>query len=110
MTQDRGSLRGRFEFPVMEHQGGFSFWRTALDISPTGILIEAADEAWGHEASLVQLDLHLPGLSLPVRVLASPVWSRDERLGLKFVDISDADRLTLAEQLDRYWQRGGRLH
>jgi hypothetical protein len=94
----------------MEHRGGFSFWRTALDVSPTGILIEAADDARSHETSLVHLELHLPGLSRPVPVLASHVWSRDERLGLKFVDISDADRLTLAEQLDLYWQRGGRLH
>lgn len=109
MQQTR-SLRGRVEFPVVEREGGFSFWCTALDLSPTGILIERSRAFERHEGSLIELDLHLPERTEPVRVLASFAWTNGERLGLKFVDISDADRLTLAETLDALVQHGGTLH
>jgi hypothetical protein len=108
--QDRTGLRGNFEFPVVERDGGFSFWCTALNVSPTGILIERGDQVERRRGSLVELELHLPDVPSPVRVLATFVWSNGTQLGLKFVGMNDADRLTLAEALDALTQRGGSLN
>jgi hypothetical protein len=108
--EQRSTLRGRLEFPVVEREGGFSFWCTALDLSPTGILLERSDTLVRRQGSLLELELHLPEAPRPVRVLASYVWAEGTKLGLKFVDISDADRLTLAEALDGLLKGGGALH
>jgi hypothetical protein len=109
-TEQRSTLRGRLEFPVVEHEGGFSFWCTALDLSPTGILLERNGSFARREGSLIELELHLPECPRPVRVIACYAWGEGTRLGLKFVDISDADRLTLAEALDGLLKEGGTLH
>ena len=107
----RTNLRGRLEFPVMEREGGFSYWCTALDVSPTGIRIDRGGEVLARDRqSLVQLELHLPDLGEPLRVLATTVWSNGTLQGLRFVGLDDADRLTLAEQLDLLQHRGGDLN
>jgi hypothetical protein len=42
----------------------------------------------------------------PLRALARPVWSFGTQQALRFVRMSDADRLTLAEHLDVLRLRG----
>src|SRR5262245_23451746 len=107
--QDR-KLRAEVEFPVIEREGGFSFWCRALNVSAGGILIDRGDQSAKGRGSLVRLELHLPGVSEPLEVNASFVWSEGSKLGLKFVGLDDADRLTLAEALDAVRKSGGILN
>src|SRR5262245_11849774 len=97
--QDR-NVRAEIEFPVIEREGGFSFWCRAINVSPGGILIDRGDQAQKGRGSLMRLELHLPGVATPLEVNASFVWSEGSKLGLKFVGLDDADRLTLTETLD----------
>jgi len=107
--QDR-NVRAEIEFPVIEREGGFSFWCRALNVSSSGILIERGDQTAKRRGSLMRLELHLPGLARPLEVNASFVWSEGSKLGLKFVGLADADRLTLAEALDTVRKCGGVLN
>jgi len=52
------------------------------------------------------LELLLPERVRPLRALARPIWARGTQQALKFVRISDVDRLTLAEHLDVLSLRG----
>ena len=45
-------------------------------------------------------EIFLPG-GRPIRARARSVWSRDRLLAVRFVMMNDADRLTIAELLDR---------
>jgi len=107
--QDRNA-RAEIEFPVIEREGGFSFWCRALNVSSTGILIERGDQGVKRRGSLVRLELHLPGVPKPLEVNATFVWCEGSKLGLKFVGLADADRLTLAEALDTVRKCGGVLN
>jgi hypothetical protein len=49
---------------------------------------------------LVELELRLPERIRPLHALARPVWSFGSQQALRFVQISDVDRLTLAEHMD----------
>jgi hypothetical protein len=42
----------------------------------------------------------------PMRALARPVWTTGSQQALRFVRISDADRLSLAEHIDLLARRG----
>jgi hypothetical protein len=106
----RVGLRARTEFPVLERDGGFSYWHVALDVSPGGMMIDREAHADQRRQTLLQLELHLPELAAPLRVLATPVWADGSLQGLRFVGLDDADRLTLAEQLDALSLRGAELH
>lgn len=55
---------------------------------------------------LLRLELQLPERHRPVSVVARPVWSHGTQQGVKFVDMSDVDRLNLAEHLDIVSRRG----
>jgi hypothetical protein len=52
------------------------------------------------ERLLVELELHLPERIHALHALARPVWSMGNQQALRFVEISDVDRLTLAEHMD----------
>jgi hypothetical protein len=45
-------------------------------------------------------EIYLPG-ARPIRARGRPAWGKDRLLAIKFVWMNDADRLTLAELLDR---------
>ena len=107
--QDR-KPRAEIEFPVIERDGGFSFWCRALNVSSSGILIDRGDQSAKRRGSLIRLELHLPGQPEPIEVNASFVWSDGSKLGLKFVGLDDAARLALAEALDAVRKCGGVLN
>ena len=105
--QERTSPRGMLEFPVIEREGGFKFWCRALNVSSTGILLERNPGIVRGRGNVLELELHLPGLTEPLVVVANCVWAKGSQLGLKFLGLADADRLTLAEALDELKKRGG---
>ena len=95
-------LRERTTFPVLLCEGPHAAHCRAVELSATGIVIERGRELSEREQrSLFKLELFLPEQPHPVRVLAKVArragWSA---YALKFVLISDADRLTLMEHLD----------
>jgi hypothetical protein len=78
-------------------------------VSSTGIVLHGtelvrASPLW------VWLELELPERIKPMLALARPVWSFGEQQALKFVKLSDADRLSLAEHVDLLSHRGLPLH
>jgi hypothetical protein len=82
----------------------------ATNLSTTGIGVVCFDKPDGAGSNkVVHLDLHLPGSDQPLRVSAVPVWSSGHLEGLKFVDVTDADRLELAEVIDRAIRNGARV-
>jgi hypothetical protein len=96
-------LRAPTSFPVLVCEGPHAAHCRALELSASGIVVERGRALSEREqrASL-KLEMFLPGLPPPVRVLAKVVRPlTSTSYALKFVLISDVDRLTLMEHLDQ---------
>ena len=95
-------LRERTSFPILLCEGPHAAHCRATELSATGIVVDRGRELSEREQrALFKAELFLPGQARPVRVLAK--LARRVALGtyaLKFVLISDVDRLTLMEHLD----------
>lgn len=95
-------LRERTDFPVMLCEGPHVSHCRASELSATGIVVERGRELSEREQrSLFKLELFLPQQPRAVRVLARVARrAGSTSYALKFVLISDVDRLTLMEHLD----------
>jgi hypothetical protein len=103
-------LRAETDFPVVIHDGYSASHCRAVEVSSTGIVLDRRrpsrpSDGWG----VVRVELFLPGVPRPVRALARPIRWVETRQALKLLAISDADRLTVTEHLDRQWRKGQRL-
>lgn len=97
----RISSRAQVDVPICALVDGFRHACRAVDLSPTGMVFERTRVLAGRElAQLNPFEIFLAG-SRPIRAQARSVWSRDRLLAVRFVRMSDADRLTIAELLDR---------
>jgi hypothetical protein len=101
---ERGiGLRATTIFPLLFCEGPHAAHCRAVELSASGIVVERGRELSERERrSGVKLELFLPDQPRPIRVLAKivrPVSST--AYALKFVLISDVDRLTLMEHLDQ---------
>lgn len=103
--QHRAFLRARTDFRVVARDGGFVSHCRGIEISPSGIIVDRGREV-SSESLLLRLEMLLPERVRPLRALARPIWARGCQQALKFVRISDVDRLTLAEHLDVLSLRG----
>ena len=82
-----------------------------VELSTTGLVLERGRPLnTEDERALLRLQLFVPGRSAPIRALARPVRQFSTRQAVKFVAISDVDRLTLSEHLDRVAQGGAVRH
>src|SRR6185503_3580630 len=91
-------LRADTDFPVVIHDGYSASHCRAVEVSSTGIVLErrrASSDSDGYGA--LRLELFLPGVPRPLRVLARPIRWVETRQAMKLLAISDADRLTLTE-------------
>jgi hypothetical protein len=78
-----------------------------IEVSSTGILLDHGRVVDDREHRLfVSLEITLPERLAPLRAVARPIWSFGTQQAFKFIRISDADRLTLAEHVDLMWRRG----
>jgi hypothetical protein len=96
----RLGLRAPASFPVAAFDGRSVEQCWAVELSSTGLVLERR----GAERALrgvVRLRMFLPGVSEPIRAVARAVRSDGPRQALTFIGISDADRLTISEALDR---------
>jgi hypothetical protein len=103
--QHRVGLRARTDFRVVAKNGGLVSHCRGIEISSSGIIVDRGKAPFG-EPLLLRLEMLLPERIRPLRALARPIWVRGSQQALKFVRISDVDRLTLAEHLDLLSLRG----
>lgn len=106
----RIASRAQVDVPICALVDGFRHDCRAIDLSPMGMVFERSRGLLERNLGQVSpFEIHLPG-SRPIRARARPVWGKDRLLAVKFVVIHDADRLTLAEMLDRKVRLGEPLH
>lgn len=97
----RQGARAQVDFPVSALVEGHRHRCRAIDLSTTGMVVERAPALAGRSLpALTPFEIEL-GAGRPIRVRARPVWDRDNLLAVRFVVMSDADRLTIAEHLDQ---------
>jgi hypothetical protein len=92
----RHGMRMASHFHVTTHCDGLRQYCLGLDLSPSGALVRRTSLL---AAPLVQhLDIELA--DRVVSGAARTVWSQGGLQGLRFVGLSDVDRLDIAEHLD----------
>ena len=102
--------RGQVDFPVSAIVDGFKHSCRAVDLSPTGMVVERSKSLVGRTLHMLNaLELELEG-QRPIRMRARTVWSQDRYQAVRFVVMHDVDRLAIAEHLDRMVQRRESLH
>lgn len=104
-------LRGRTDFPVLLSSGYRRLHGLGIEISPSGIIVERG--LWLDDAEqplTMRLTIRLPERGRPISALARHVRCFGSQQVLRFVQISDVDRLTLAEHLDIVHRRGSALN
>lgn len=106
----RMGQRARTDFPVVARFGRVSSSCRGLELSATGILLDRGRSAPFSDQTFVKLELELPGVEQPLLAVARPVWSFGTQQALKFVGLSDADHLAIAEHVDRLSREGARLN
>lgn len=95
-------LRAKTSFPVLLCEGPHVAHCRAVELSPTGIVVERGRELSEREQrALFKLELYLPRSARPVRALAKMArCAGGSAYALKFVMVSDVDRLSLMEHID----------
>lgn len=94
----RVGQRVRTDLQATSYRDGRARPCYALDLSTDGALLRHD----GQRPPLVQrLEIHLGAPVGSVPVLARTVWTSGPLSGVRFVGLSDVDRLELAERLDR---------
>src|SRR5688572_30204801 len=103
----RVGLRGRTDFKVIAHDGILASHCRGIEVSPTGIVIDRGHPVRSqHERVVLRLEIRLPERANAIYALARPIWSRGTQQAFRFVRLSDADRLSLAEHIDLVYLRG----
>ncbi len=109
LHERRLAMRAQLDFPVIQHVDGFPHACRGVDLSPRGLVIRRPATLVEREPRLVySIELQIGGH--PIRTLARPVWTEGELQAMRYVGLSDADRLDIAEELDRARQEGRVLH
>lgn len=105
--RSRINQRARTDFRVRTRAGVVVSDCRAIEVSATGVLLDRGRTIRPEDERLfLELEMHLPERRTPFRVIARPIWSFGTQQALKFVQSSDADRLELAEHVDRLVQQG----
>lgn len=107
----RVGLRGRTDFAVLASNGFFKTRMRGVELSGTGIVLASGREIDPQRSPLyLHLEIRLPERRRPIVALARPVRCYGQQQVLRFIRISDVDRLTLAEHLDVVHRRGVELN
>jgi len=103
----RVGLRARTDFGVIARQGQRRARCRGIELGANGIVVDQGRSTRPlAERLLVDLELRLPERIRVLHAVARPVWSYGTQHALRFVRISDVDRLTLAEHMDLLRLRG----
>ncbi len=83
----------------------------AVEISGSGIVVSSSSLLDPLRRPLVvHLSLQLPERRRPIFAVARSVRTYGYQEALRFIEIADVDRLTLAEHMDVAYRRGGLLN
>ncbi len=97
----RIASRAQVDVPICAFVDGFRHDCRAVDLSPSGMVVEVS-RGLGRRAlpqvNPFEIDL---GGERPIRTRARSVWVRERLHAVRFVAMNDADKLTIAELLDR---------
>jgi len=97
----RLGLRAHCDYPLVAIVDGHRHACRAVDLSVSGLVFERPRALSGRELSaLTAFELTI-GKGKPIRLRGRPVWAKDTLQAIRFVSMNVADRLTLAEELDR---------
>ena len=106
----RVGLRARTDFDVVARDGQMVSRCRGIEVSASGILIDRGRPIRSTDKRLlVDIELRLPERLRGLRARARSVWTHGTQQALRFVDISDVDRLTLAEHIDLQQLRGASI-
>lgn len=98
----RRGVRASIDLPAVVIAGGRRHACRAAWVSTSGLLLLRADENAGAvPAPPTPLVVHLWTGAGPIRLAAETVWDDGAIRAVRFVEMTDADRLTLAELVDR---------
>lgn len=96
----RIGARAQVDFPVIAFVDGFGHPCRAIDLSTTGMVVERTKRLSERALpSLRAIELRLGDRR--IRARARSVWSDGRLEAVRFLVMSDVDRLAIAEHLDR---------
>jgi hypothetical protein len=102
--------RARTDFSVRTRDGVRRGTYRGIEVSSTGILIDRGRPVVeADHGTFLKMEIRLPERHRPLQALARPIWSFGTQQAFKFVTMSDADRLSLAEHVDIQYRRAGLL-
>ena len=96
-TNRRVGIRIQTEFQVTAYVDGRPVPCMGVDLSTTGALVRRRSRRQLHLVQRVDLDLG----ELQIHGAARTVWSDGDLHAVRFIGLSDVDRLEIAEHLDR---------
>jgi hypothetical protein len=97
----RIASRAQVDVPICAFVDGFRHECRAVDLSPSGMVVELSRGLRRRALPQVNpFEIFLGG-DRPIRTRARSVWVRERLHAVRFVAMNDADRLTIAELLDR---------
>lgn len=106
----RVGSRARVDLPVSTYIDGFWHACRAVDLSPSGMIVERTKSLAERLVSQTNaVELRMVG-ARPIRMRVRTVWTDGRYCAVRFVLMSDADRLTIAEHLDSLERGGQSLH
>jgi hypothetical protein len=107
----RDGLRARTDIGVVARDGNLVSHCRGIELSAGGIVLDRGRPVTARDDRIfLQLELRLPEHFRPIVTWARPIWASGHRQALKFLRVSDADRLSLAEHLDLLALKGAELH
>ena len=109
MMERRSALRAQIDFPVIQHIDGFSHACRGVDISSRGLVLQRPTSLTERGPRLVY-SIELRVGRRVIHTLARTVWTEGPLQAMRYVGISDADRLDIAEVLDDAGRQGAVLH
>lgn len=109
-VERRRGRRAQVDLSASAHVGGYWHDARAVDLSTSGFVLARAGSLRERPLpEVVAISVRLPD-GRPVRARARAVWDEDQQTGLRFLGVSDVDRLRIAEYLDTLERAGRKLH
>ncbi len=106
----RAGLRAQTDFDVFARDGKMVSRCRGVEVSASGIVIDRGRPVRSTDVRLLlDVELRLPERLRSLHAKARSIWTSGTRQALRFVAISDVDRLTLAEHIDLQHLRGERI-
>jgi hypothetical protein len=102
----RRFARVRADVPLVANYNGFTERLRAVDLSAGGALVQRSGQIPPPMMQRFEMQLET---GRRIRGLARTIWSRRDCFAVRFVGMSDADRLEIAELVDRGERRGQRI-